>query len=79
MCLNRARLPHTKEEALAAYRDALERHGIDTHGWWERQRALSLLAMLLLFGWEKALGDDDDAAAELAWWQARALEGAREL
>lgn len=79
VCLNRARLPHTKEEVLEAYRDALERHGIDTHSWWERQCALSLLGMLLLFGWEKALGEDDDAAADLAWWQARALEGAREL
>lgn len=79
VCLNRARLPHTKEEALDAYRDALERHGIDTHSWWERQCALSLLGMLLLFGWEKALGEDDDSATELAWWQARALEGAKAL
>lgn len=79
VCLNRSRLPHAKEEALEAYRDALERHGIDTGGWWQRQCALSLLGTLMQFGWEKALGDDDDAAAELAWWQARALEGAQEL
>ncbi len=79
VCLNRARLPQSKEDALVAYRDALERHGIDTGPWWERQLSLCLLAMLVLFGWEKALGDDDDAATEIAWWQARALEGARWL
>jgi aminoglycoside phosphotransferase (APT) family kinase protein len=75
ICLNRARLPQTKEATLDAYRDALERHGVDTRPWWERQRALSLLGTLLLFGWEKALGEDD----ELAWWPQRALEGAKEL
>lgn len=75
LCLNRARLPQTKEHTLEAYRDALERHGIDTDPWWPRQLALCLLGTLLMFGWEKALGDDD----ELAWWQHRALEGAEEL
>ena len=75
VCLNRARLPQSKEDALRAYREALERHGVDTEPWWARQRALSLLGLVLQFGWEKALGDDE----ELAWWQARALEGAREL
>ena len=79
ICLNRARLPHAKEDALTVYRDALERHGVDTGPWWERQLSLCLLAMLVLFGWEKALGDDDEAAAELAWWEARALEGVRWL
>ena len=79
VCLNRARLPESKEATLQAYRAALERHGIDTSPWWDRQCALALLGILLLFGWEKALGDGDDAAAELAWWQDRALEGAEEL
>lgn len=79
ICVNRARLPRSKEATLHAYRDALERHGIDTDGWWERQCALALLSTLVLFGWEKALSDDPEAAAELAWWQTRALEGARNL
>jgi hypothetical protein len=79
VCLNRARLPQTKEDTLDAYRAGLERQGVDTRLWWDRQCGLSLLATLLLFGWEKALGDDDEATAELAWWQARALEGAGEL
>jgi hypothetical protein len=75
--LNRARLPigHTKEDAFAAYRSAITRHGIDTEPWWDRQFALCMLGAMLQLGWEKALGDDD----ELAWWTERALEGARLL
>lgn len=80
VCLNRARLPHSKEEAFAAYRDALERHGIDTAEWWDRQLSVCLLGALVQFGWEKALGSDtDEGAAELAWWEERALEGAAVL
>jgi hypothetical protein len=75
VCLNRARLPQSKEGSLLAYREALERHGVDTAPWWDRQSALCLLGLTLMFGWEKALGDDE----ELAWWEARALEGAKEL
>jgi hypothetical protein len=70
--VNRVRMPQSKEEAIDFYRRALERHGIDTAPWFDRQLALMLLGGLLLFGWEKALGDD----AELGWWCDRALEGA---
>lgn len=79
VCLNRERLPQTKERTLLAYREALERHGVHTDPWWDRQCSLCLLGTLLLFGWEKALGDDEEAATELVWWEERALEGAREL
>lgn len=75
VCLNRARLPQSKEEAIDAYRAALERHGIDTGPWWDVQLGLCFLGALVLFGWEKALGDDD----ELAWWVGRAVAGARFL
>jgi hypothetical protein len=34
--------------------------------------ALGLLAGLVIFGWEKALGGDE----ELAWWCERARAGA---
>ena len=64
VCLNRARLPETKAATCHRYRDALERNDIDTAGWWEPQLALCLLGVMLAFGWEKALGDDD----ELTWW-----------
>jgi hypothetical protein len=72
LALNRARLPHSKEDAIGALRAAVERHGIETGSWWERQIAVCLLGALVEFGWEKALGDDD----ELGWWCDRAREGA---
>ena len=75
LAVNRARLPHSKEDAIDAFRTALERHGIDTDGWFDVQLALSLLGGLAIFGWEKALGD----GGELVWWCDRALEGARFL
>ena len=74
LAINRARLPHSREDAIAAFRRSLERHGVDTGPWWERQLELCLLGALVLFGWEKALGADDD----LGWWCDRAREGARE-
>jgi hypothetical protein len=75
LALNAARLPESKEDAIEAYRSALERRGIDTADWFERQLALCLLGMLVVFGWEKALGSDD----EFGWWLARAQEGTRWL
>jgi hypothetical protein len=77
VCLNRARLPQSKEDTLATYREALERHGVDTGPWWERQLALCLLGALVQFGWEKALGDGPEHAAELDWWDRRAVDGWR--
>ena len=77
LALNRARLPlgHTKEDAIAAYRAALEALGVDTEPWWDRALPLAMLGALVQFGWEKALGDGD----ELAWRCERAREGARRL
>ncbi|HWC67678.1 MAG TPA: phosphotransferase [Acidimicrobiales bacterium] len=72
LALNRARLPESKEATIGAFRVALERHGVPTAGWWDRQLALCLLGTLVQFGWEKALGDAD----ELGWWCDRAREGA---
>ncbi|MFP4514003.1 MAG: phosphotransferase [Acidimicrobiales bacterium] len=79
ICLNCARLPHSKDETLAAYRGALERHGIDTEPWWEHQLRLCLLATMMLFGWEKGLGEGEEHANELAWWEAGVCDGAAEL
>lgn len=64
LALDRSRLPAPKEATAEAFRAALEGHGIDTAGWWERQLSLCLLGAVVQFGWEKALGDDD----ELRWW-----------
>jgi hypothetical protein len=75
LSLNRARLPESKEASIDALRDSLEARSISTDGWWEVQVDLCLLGALVQFGWEKALGDDD----ELGWWCDRAREGARRL
>jgi hypothetical protein len=73
LALNRARLPigHTKETAIDELAGALRRHGVDTEGWFDRQLRLCLLGAVVQFGWEKALGDDD----ELGWWCAAATDG----
>ena len=73
LAINCRRLPHSKEESIDAYRAALERHGVRTDAWWERQLGLCLIGALVHFGWEKALGGYDD---ELAWWERRVLESA---
>lgn len=73
--LDRSRLPVSKEATIDAFRAALERHGVATSGWWDRQLGLCLLGAVVQFGWEKALGDDE----ELGWWCDAALEGAAAL
>jgi hypothetical protein len=73
LAINCRRLPVSKEESIDLYRAALERHGIDTAAWWDRQLALCLLGALVNFGWEKALGGYDD---ELAWWEEHAIRAA---
>jgi hypothetical protein len=76
LALNSDLLPETKDEALATYRAALERRGIETGSWWDRAVGLELLGVMVQFGWEKALAGP---GAELAWWEGRAAEGARWL
>lgn len=73
LAINCRRLPQPKADSIIAYRAALERRGIDTDSWWERQLALCLLGALVQFGWEKAFGGYDD---ELRWWEARAVAAA---
>ena len=72
LALNRARIPESKADTIARYRQALEDAGVATNVWWDRQLGLCLLAMAATMGWEKAVGDAD----ELAWWSERAQEAA---
>jgi hypothetical protein len=65
LALNRARLPESKESTIAAFESALRGTGLETSGWFETQLDLCLIAIMSTFGWEKALGDDD----ELRWWE----------
>ena len=73
LAINCRRLPQGKQDAIAAYRQALEEAGISTEAWWDRQLALCLLGALVQFGWEKALGGYDE---ELAWWEMQAVRAA---
>jgi hypothetical protein len=63
--VNRARLPRSKEDTIACYRDALERRGIATADWWDNALHISAVGQMCMMGWEKAVGDAD----ELAWWE----------
>jgi Phosphotransferase enzyme family len=74
VAVNCDRLPESKEDTIQSYRDALERCGVSTADWWERQLPLALLGAFVQLGWNKA-GD----AAELGWWAERALAAARLL
>jgi hypothetical protein len=76
LAINCDRLPVSKEATIELFRAALERRGIDTEPWWERQLTLALLGGLVQFGWEKALGGP---GPELDWWAAHALAGEPEL
>lgn len=75
LALDRDKLPVSKEATIDGFRAALERHGVSTSPWWDRQLELCLLGALVQFGWEKAYGDED----ELAWWLAAARRGVRHL
>ncbi|QSR27774.1 aminoglycoside phosphotransferase [Nocardioides aromaticivorans] len=76
LAINCRRLPVAKEEAIDLYRAALERRGVATDPWWDRQLDLALLGAMVQFGWEKALGGYDD---ELAWWEERVVRAAARL
>lgn len=77
LSLNHARLPRSwsKATAVEVFETALRRRGVDTAGWWDRQLRLCLLGAFVQFGWEKALGDED----ELSWWCDAAADGLRLL
>jgi hypothetical protein len=75
LAINRRRLPESKEAAAERCRAALEAGGIATGDWWERQLDLCTVAIMATFGWEKALGDDD----ELGWWAERVAAAVRRL
>jgi len=76
LALNAALLPESKDAVLESYRAALEGCRVSTAGWWDGAVALELLACMVQFGWEKALGGPGD---ELSWWEEWALRGARRL
>jgi hypothetical protein len=66
LAVNCDRLPESKEDAIHAYRDALESTGIETGPWWDQQLAAALAGAFLQLGWSKT-GD----SAEFGWWSER--------
>jgi hypothetical protein len=76
LALNVARMPQSKEDTIAAYRTALERHGVETGGWWDEALGLELLGTMMQFGWEKALGGP---GPELEWWEGWVSKGSNWL
>ena len=62
--------PEATNGAFDCIHQMLVEAGIDTGDWFERQLALSFIAIMATFAWEKALGDAD----ELAWWASRVAE-----
>jgi hypothetical protein len=71
LALNSARIPESKEATTDRFRRALEVHGVETSDWFDTQLDLCMIAIIVTFGWEKALGSED----ELRWWE-RAASGA---
>jgi hypothetical protein len=74
LAVNSTRLPESREDTIAAYRDALEARGVDTTSWWDRALDLALLGALLQLGWSKT-----EEPEELAWWAERARPALDEL
>jgi hypothetical protein len=74
LAVNCDRLPESKEDTISAYRARLERRGVDTGDWWDRQLELALLGAFLQLGWSKA-----HDPAELAWWTDRVVATAESL
>jgi hypothetical protein len=69
LAVNCDRMPEGKEQTVERYRTALQGHGIETTGWWDRQLPLALLGAAVQMAWSKA-GQPE----ELAWWAARVAE-----
>jgi hypothetical protein len=74
VAVNCDRMPESKEQAIARYRDALERRGVPTSGWWDDQLELTLLGGFLMLGWSK-VGQPD----EFGWWSDVAARTAARL
>jgi aminoglycoside phosphotransferase (APT) family kinase protein len=74
LAVNCDRLPESKQDATRALRAALERRGVTTAGWWDRQLELALLGGFIQLGWSKT-----HDPAELGWWTERVLPVGRDL
>lgn len=74
LAVNCDRIPESKEDTIAAYRNSLERLGIHTEPWWHEQLGVALLGAFVQLGWSKTRD-----AAELEWWERQVTPVARKL
>jgi hypothetical protein len=74
LAVNCDRLPASKEDTIGSYREALEKAGVSSAGWFERQLELSLLGAFCMLGWSKT-----EDPVELSWWVDRVTRVAEEL
>jgi hypothetical protein len=74
LAVNCDRLPESKDDTIAAYRESLQLHGVDLTGWFDRQLELCLLGGFVQMAWCKTHDAD-----ELGWWADHALAAARTL
>lgn len=74
LAVNCDRLATGKEQVVSDYRDGLERQGIVTSPWFDRQLELALLGSFVVLGWSKA-----DDPVELGWWVERVTAVAEDL
>jgi SAM-dependent methyltransferase len=70
LAVNCDRLPASKEATIEAYRGALERLGVETAPWFERQLDVALLGAFCMLGWSKT-----SDPVELGWWVERGGAG----
>jgi hypothetical protein len=74
LAVNCDRLPESKEDTLAAYREALRRQGVDPNPWWDDQFGPAMLGAFVQLGWSKT-----HDPVELAWWVRTVTPVARRL
>lgn len=66
LAVNCDRLPESKEDTIRTYRSNLEKRGVATESWWDRQLELALLGAFVQLGWSKTHDPN-----ELGWWTER--------
>ena len=70
LALNQARIPETKEATTSDSVTPSSVTAWNANRWFETQLDLCLIGIMATFGWEKALGEEE----ELRWWEERVVD-----